>query len=651
VRHQTHATGYLEVPTNDLTLRGDVVVVRGWCLFDSSPLSRVEVFINGHHVDDARTFVGRSDVGEAHGHPDAPVAGFEAFVPISSQEFDSTIEVRVVAHSLDGQTWSPRARAVVTRSKEGFRSSEIQKSPKLQLESLSLGDRAHKRVVVFTHSLELGGGQLWLSELIRQMLTFLDNEVVVVSPEDGPLRDVFQSWNVGVHITSSWWDVMSSEKYEGKVLEQSLLMEALGAGAVIVNTLGVFSAVDAASRIGVPVLWCIHESFPLPVYAEIVWPELLSPQVRAQFEECFQAADGLIFEARQTADLFSALSTGANEFLLDYGIDLAEIDRYRRVRDRRQTRTSRGFGDDEVIVVVLGVFEPRKAQGAAARAFEEIAQVHESVHLVLVGATGADYSSCVEEQVSRLRHSDRIHVIPVGPDYYEWLLMADVFLSASDIESLPRSILEAMAFELPIVSTDVFGVGSLIEDRQTGWLTAPRDLARLIGVLEVVLDLSNEERLAVASAARASLEHRHSGPQYGERVAGALGDLLLDSNSNLARWFDQVSPSKGREETMNEPLTGTGSGSDRAKISQLEVLCDRLRRESEQTALLLLEEKQAMQRLLQREDRVLISSTGSSKSTEVVAVLQDEIAALMATRSWRWTAPLRRIRGLFNKRA
>jgi len=45
--------------------------------------------------------------------------------------------------------------------------------------------------------------------------------------------------------------------------------------------------------------------------------------------------------------------------------------------------------------------------------------------------------------------------------------MADLLLCASDIESLPRSILEAMAFELPVVSTDAFGIADLIDDGRT----------------------------------------------------------------------------------------------------------------------------------------------------------------------------------------
>ena len=51
--------------------------------------------------------------------------------------------------------------------------------------------------------------------------------------------------------------------------------------------------------------------------------------------------------------------------------------------------------------------------------------------------------------------------------------MSDLLVCASDVESLPRTVLEAMAWELPVLATAVYGLPELIEDGETGWLCRP----------------------------------------------------------------------------------------------------------------------------------------------------------------------------------
>ena len=65
-----------------------------------------------------------------------------------------------------------------------------------------------------------------------------------------------------------------------------------------------------------------------------------------------------------------------------------------------------------------------------------------------------------------------------------------MLVCASDVESLPRSMLEAMAFGRPVASTAVFGIPELVEDGVSGFLCRDRDLAALRGMLERVADTS-----------------------------------------------------------------------------------------------------------------------------------------------------------------
>ena len=51
----------------------------------------------------------------------------------------------------------------------------------------------------------------------------------------------------------------------------------------------------------------------------------------------------------------------------------------------------------------------------------------------------------------------------------EYLKNADIFIQASNYEGLPHSILEAMNFEIPILSTDVGGCSVLLNKGQRGY--------------------------------------------------------------------------------------------------------------------------------------------------------------------------------------
>jgi D-inositol-3-phosphate glycosyltransferase len=106
--------------------------------------------------------------------------------------------------------------------------------------------------------------------------------------------------------------------------------------------------------------------------------------------------------------------------------------------------------------------------------------------------------------------------------------VADLLVCASDVESLPRVILEAMAFGTPVLSTRVFGVPELIEDGSTGYLCELRSVAGLAAGLDRALSAGADELSAIASAASAHVRARHDPGRYAETMAGLLDGLARD---------------------------------------------------------------------------------------------------------------------------
>ncbi len=127
------------------------------------------------------------------------------------------------------------------------------------------------------------------------------------------------------------------------------------------------------------------------------------------------------------------------------------------------------------MILVMGTVEQRKAQARIAQAFARIADDLPEWELVFVGDTnGRTYSQALRRYIRgdgtgrTAAGSPRSTVTPIAG-----IARPTYSLSASDVESLPRSMLEAMCFGVTVVSASVFGIPELMRDGETGFLFEP----------------------------------------------------------------------------------------------------------------------------------------------------------------------------------
>ncbi len=75
-------------------------------------------------------------------------------------------------------------------------------------------------------------------------------------------------------------------------------------------------------------------------------------------------------------------------------------------------------------------------------------------------------------------------------------------------EGIPVALMEALAMELPVVATDISGVGELVRDGETGLLVPEREAGAFAAALErVLLDEELARRLAAAGRATVAREY------------------------------------------------------------------------------------------------------------------------------------------------
>lgn len=515
--------GQLNHPLPGGRVKGPAISVSGWVVFPGARVDFVEVFLDGEHVGHAAWGDNRADIRERFPHEgvNALTSGFHTLVPVPISQSDAVHEIHVRATSYDGRIWESVANGVVV---SGVDERALAPSPfASQLAPIHKPPSVKRRWCVFTHSLTIGGGQLYLQELLVRVAREGAAEILLISPEDGPLRQKLEAEGIAVHITAGY--AVTAAKYEGGLAELAFLIREWRSDIVIINTLGVFPPADVALRLGLPVIWAIHESFSLNLFSFVCWgPGGLAPAVHERWLLSLSNSER-VYEADSTLELHRRDVPSTRARKIPYGVDLDAINTYIATNDRAAVRERLGYGTHDRVLLCMGTIEDRKAQIPLLRAFVEAATGKTLSRMVFVGANDSPYTCALKDSVKLLDAEDRVDIIDTDPDVYQWYLAADVLVSASDIESMPRSFLEAQAFGLPILAADVFGVSEVVHDDVNGWLFRPRVASAMVAAVGRVLAVSDTDLRRLSTRARES-SGRYSGDGYARAYVTLANQLI-----------------------------------------------------------------------------------------------------------------------------
>ena len=137
----------------------------------------------------------------------------------------------------------------------------------------------------------------------------------------------------------------------------------------------------------------------------------------------------------------------------------------------------------------VGRLSPEKGHRVLLDAFGRVRAQMGNVKLLLVG--DGPEAHFLQGAVSALSLHKSVVFTGLRADAQQIIGALDLLVLPSLTEGLPVVILEAFAYETPVVATAVGGVPELVKDGETGWLVPPRDPHALA---QAILDaLSNPE--------------------------------------------------------------------------------------------------------------------------------------------------------------
>ena len=183
---------------------------------------------------------------------------------------------------------------------------------------------------------------------------------------------------------------------------------------------------------------------------------------------------------------------------------------------------------DAPLLGIVGRLVPIKDHPTLFQALALLQTHGPAPHLIVAG--DGERREALKRLAQDLGLASRIHFLGWRNDLEAILGELDVVICCSKNEGTPVALIEAMAAGVPVLSTDVGGVGDLIVHGETGWLVPSGNPSALAcGIRELLAD--PEPRAQLVPAARAAALGRHDLNGLIHRMEALYTSLLAKRQS------------------------------------------------------------------------------------------------------------------------
>jgi glycosyltransferase involved in cell wall biosynthesis len=260
----------------------------------------------------------------------------------------------------------------------------------------------------------------------------------------------------------------------------------------------------AARSLGIPTVATIHSHAPPTATRERVKVRMMTLARRASAARVIAVS-----ESARLAYLASGADRPDRVVVLRNGIaGRPEPGAGRGVREEL------GFAADDLVVAMASSLRREKAHDVALATARLLLPRFPALHLLVVG--DGPLRSQIERAAAPL--DDRVVLAGYRPDIMAVLDAADVLLHPSRSDTLPTAIIEAMACSVPVVATDVGGIGELVVSGTTGTLVAGPPAAPALAAALAPLLRDPGLRRRMGTAGRERFEAEFTAIQWARRM-------------------------------------------------------------------------------------------------------------------------------------
>ncbi len=196
--------------------------------------------------------------------------------------------------------------------------------------------------------------------------------------------------------------------------------------------------------------------------------------------------------------------------------------------DRRRARRQFGFGDDITVIGFVGRFSPGKGHEEFLAAANIVRKTHPGAHFLIVGEASHGeqrYEHKIRTECLTLGLQNIVTFAGYRRDIPEVMAALDIFAFPSHAESFGVVLIEAMAMERPVVSTNCDGVLDIVVDGETGIFVNPRKATELAHALGRLID-NQQLRERMGKAGRKRVEDLFDQQKQMQKLVALYRELL-----------------------------------------------------------------------------------------------------------------------------
>lgn len=242
----------------------------------------------------------------------------------------------------------------------------------------------------------------------------------------------------------------------------------------------------------VPVIGTFHTFFAEPDYLKQFYIPNFAFTRKAMWKYSvgfFNRCSHIVSPSQSVRDHLVARGLHRPATVLSNGIERMAL---RPAEEIKAFRASLGI--DDFAFIYIGRVSPEKSLDVALEAFAQTLAVNPKAKFVLIGNGPAD--EAVDAKIGELGlgesviRTGRIERDRLMAENYP--LLGDVFITASKTENQPVSILEALAFGLPLIGPRAKGIPELVDHGSNGLLFEPDDV---YGMSSAMVRLMQDQQL------------------------------------------------------------------------------------------------------------------------------------------------------------
>ncbi|MFW6009601.1 MAG: glycosyltransferase [archaeon] len=177
------------------------------------------------------------------------------------------------------------------------------------------------------------------------------------------------------------------------------------------------------------------------------------------------------------------------------------------------------YADNNFLITAMGRYTDQKGFDNLIKAVKNVIEKGYEIKLIIMGK--GENKQQLNALIKKLNLKDKVELIGFKSNPYKYISESDLFVLSSNYEGFPNSLLEAMACEVPVISTDCpTGPSEIIDNNKNGILVPVGDVNKLT---EEIIHIYNDSTFAnkIASVAKNTI------------VSNYNIDKIMEEYSNL----------------------------------------------------------------------------------------------------------------------